>query len=363
MCQWCACSQNISVMEINVNSHHKYRDLRYDVLRIIAALSVVLLHVVAELGKNVNSTLGMVCLFINSMTRPCVPLFFMLTGAFMLKKKIEIPVLLKSKVLKYFLYFLSWSLAYMCFNSQLWAPNISIVSFFALWLDGEYHLWFLLSLCAVYLIQPLLYAIVHYADGKYIPYYLVCFFVFGLIIPELTPYVWHFFKIKIDIILPDICGYSGYAILGYYLANTWKRKISVKWLVLAFAIATLFPFIVNWSIAYFMGKIRYCSFGYLMFSTAVKAIVLFLLCQRVPQRMEGRPWVEKWVYRLSVLTFGLYLVHPFVISICLPIWKPDTLLSEIICVPVSFIVVMGLSILLCSIIICLPYIKKLILTK
>ena len=68
-----------------------HRNISYDLLRIQAAILVVLLHVSA-IGWNVISphkSQWMIINLYNSMTRGAVPIFFMLSGAFLLKKDID----------------------------------------------------------------------------------------------------------------------------------------------------------------------------------------------------------------------------------------------------------------------------------
>lgn len=335
------------------------RDVRYDMLRIAAALLVILLHVSAFYGENVSNTYKIGSLFFNSLSRPCVPLFFMLTGAFLLRRNIEISTLYREKVLKIFFVFVIWSFVYICFNGQLFHKNV-----FSMLLKGEFHLWFLLRLCGVYMMLPVLSAIVHYEDGKLVPYYLGCFFVFGLIVPELNQYTAYFMKINIDIIGVDIVGFTGYVVLGYYLLNVWQRKINVSLLLLAFVVAVLFPFIVNSTSLYLLGKVKYCSFGYLMMSTAVKAVVLFLLFKKIPQNISQYSMLRKWVSKLSQLTFGVYLLHPLIMYICLPFQGySNGVYSELFCILADFIVVVVLSFLLSYVIISLPYLKKAIMMK
>ena len=71
----------------------------YDLLRIQAAILVVLLHVSA-IGWNMISprkSQWMIINLYNSMTRGAVPIFFMLSGAFLLNKDIDIKDLYNKK--------------------------------------------------------------------------------------------------------------------------------------------------------------------------------------------------------------------------------------------------------------------------
>ena len=92
----------------------KQRNVSFDLMRICAAILVVLLHVAALKSKTVEPTSfeWQTMNFYNCFTRSCVPLFFMLNGAFSLKKDIDIKKLYLKKIIPLVLIYIVWSFLY-----------------------------------------------------------------------------------------------------------------------------------------------------------------------------------------------------------------------------------------------------------
>ncbi|MBQ7972421.1 MAG: acyltransferase family protein [Lachnospiraceae bacterium] len=72
----------------------KARNISFDVLRIISALSVVVLHVTTKfiMMNEVGSLDFRIANLINSISRFGVPVFFMISGAIFLDEKKEVTV-------------------------------------------------------------------------------------------------------------------------------------------------------------------------------------------------------------------------------------------------------------------------------
>ena len=67
------------------------RVIKYDILRVFASFAIVLLHVSASYWSvvDVNSKEFLVMTVYNSMTRFAVPVFFMLSGLFLVSRSEE----------------------------------------------------------------------------------------------------------------------------------------------------------------------------------------------------------------------------------------------------------------------------------
>ena len=77
--------------EMNRMSEQVNRDYSMDILRILAILIVILLHVSFPFFDNpLNSSQWIKALFPDTMSRWGVPVFVMISGAFMLQKNISI---------------------------------------------------------------------------------------------------------------------------------------------------------------------------------------------------------------------------------------------------------------------------------
>ena len=133
------------------------RIVKYDILRIIASFSIVLLHVSASYWSvvDLHGKEFLVMTIYNSMTRFAVPVFFMLSGLFLVSPRRENPMAGK-RILKLVMLFYVWSAFYAFqrivvdtlkgdFSMEVWRAALERFIF------GHVHMWFLQILCGFYL--------------------------------------------------------------------------------------------------------------------------------------------------------------------------------------------------------------------
>ena len=89
------------------------RIIKYDILRIVACFAIVLLHVSSSVldTVNVHSSEFLIMIVYNSLTRFAVPIFFMLSGLFLLSPDRE-NIKLGKRILKLVSLFYVWSAFY-----------------------------------------------------------------------------------------------------------------------------------------------------------------------------------------------------------------------------------------------------------
>ena len=152
-----------------MNQTSSSRQLHYDLLRIFASFMVVMLHVSAFYWDKIQPQTEQwraLNLF-DSAVRSCVPLFFMLSGAFLLAKELPLNKLLGKNVLHLAVVWLVWSVLYAVDAIGLPAFfHADAGQIFTAVVNGKYHLWFLPKMIEVYLMVPLLYAGTRMKEGK-----------------------------------------------------------------------------------------------------------------------------------------------------------------------------------------------------
>ena len=81
----------------------------------------------------------------------------------------------------------------------------------------------------VYFMLPILFSLVKYKNGKYLLYMCILFFVFGILIPTLRLFQYHYTIIPdtLEKFSYELVGYSGYFLLGHYLSKLDFKKVSV----------------------------------------------------------------------------------------------------------------------------------------
>ena len=169
------------------------RIISYDMIRIIAILSVILIHSAA---KYVTSfpTDSLDFLFGNlfdSIARIAVPLFVMLSGALLLREdKVFDFKEMKKYVIRIFCLLYSWSFILAVFY-QIVLPffeeqTISLKALVRAFLFGHYHQWYLFMIIGIYLVTPILKLFTKRENKKYILWFILLSILAQFSIPILN---------------------------------------------------------------------------------------------------------------------------------------------------------------------------------
>lgn len=309
--------------ESKVNST---RHVYMDVIRIIACVLVILVHVSAIDWSICMATDSqwMVLNVINSLGMSGVPLFFMISGALFLRKESELNVkYIWKKILFILLFYLSCLFFYNIFpficGRISWERNTIKQNLIGniLYGGGIYHLWFLPKLMVLYALAPILKS--GLATKKNCEYFLVLFAIFGLTIPLVLRYDFsahsYLESIQTRFGLFGLADSMGYFILGHYL-HEFSGELSKKKQILAACVAggmMVFIMVCN----YFEGLSKGAPTSNMSTPMSITCFVfvssLYLL---IKGYMTGyRPKKGDIILKyLSSLTLGIYFIHPFLIE-------------------------------------------------
>lgn len=294
-----------------------------DVIRVVACFWVILVHVSSDQMWNLptNSLDYQVSIFFNTFSISAPAIFFMLSGAIFLNPEfpaISVKKLWGKYILRMAVAYVFWSYLY---TFIIWLPYYTfsfetVKAYIREFFTGipMYHMWFIPAIISIYMVLPLLKPA--FADKQRCKYYLFLFTVIQILIPTILKFDFPYkFLLNSVYSRPPylLCiGYVGYFVLGYYL-----------------------------SIEEFHPKIRIILYvsGILGLLTAVGIDVYFSLCQDTVVLMMSDmfslnsfflaiavfvgfryiPWHRtktiRVISKLSRLTFGIYLVHPFFLKI------------------------------------------------
>lgn len=303
----------------------KKRLIYPDLLRIISIFSVLVLHAVGEIWGDIpiQSKSWVALVAIDGMFRFAVPVFIMVSGMFMLspQKDRGIKELYSKKVLRIITAFIFWSLVYTFFHlaSGFVTEGVSFKPDFQLtvnrFLLGEYHLWFMYMIAGLYIVTPLLRKIVE--KKSTMQYFIFIWFIFCIVanftglIPVIGNKIYGFidlFKISIAV------QYSGYYVLGYYLHNyTVKKPIKTAVYFLAI-LGTLGIVGVTVFTSFRSGETVSKYLGYLLPMTAFQSAALFLFFRDKFEDFNPSKKVQKAIFILSKISFGIYLSHILVMK-------------------------------------------------
>lgn len=253
----------------------------------------------------------------NVIARACVPLLFMVSGALLLPRQESLRDFYRKRFQRVIFPFLFWSVLYLLWNragfqNYTFANAVKTIIITILITPAEYHLWFMYELFGVYMLTPLIRKAV---DGKYetiLWYFMAIWFIFGplkRLFQTFVPY---------DIIfdLGYLTGYIGYFVLGYLLA----RIAIKKWMVWASAFVYLVSALFTGGITAYYFIYRPGMTEFYQYLLGINILFLsasaYILLKAAGEKIFSvpRPRLAKWAVSLTSASFGMYLVHVFVLN-------------------------------------------------
>jgi surface polysaccharide O-acyltransferase-like enzyme len=301
-----------------------------DILKLLAVLGVIFLHVsapfVVPFSTSMEWWIGNIY---DSLTRWCVPLFVMISGALILPKAGKLPLrrFLWARVGRILIPFLVWSAAYFAYRILVKEDDLAWRHFFQLLLTEPiyYHLWFIYMLIVLYLFAPAISAFLNGSPRKHAWYLIALWFLWASLLPvidkplEFEPYF-----------TPDMDDYSalrlsGYFLLGYMLKEV-RARTALQWLllVLAFAGGALVTILGTYVMSWNRGEFHAFFYKYFSITVVAMTLALFLIVKSIfDTRVEiGADGVERIrmnsprpVRRIGQSIFGLYLIHALVLEL------------------------------------------------
>ena len=282
-------------------------------LRIIATFAVIMLHVSSPIVVNYsNNSLSswFVSNFFDSLSRFCVPVFVMISGALLLGKSEDIVVFLQKRVKRILVPFLFWTFIYLSFNIFYFKTievhsfiDFSMKFFRSLWFGSVFHFWYIYMIIGVYLITPIVNPWVTSVNSKG---YFYFFSVWGISVFFLQ-FKFENYKPSIDLIY--FSKYIGYFVLGYFLSKSDFSKYK-KIILFVYYFSLL---IIVFGTFYFSSKqnsfVGYL-YDYFNFFVICNSISFFLIIKHF---FNFNFVKNSFFISLNEDSYGVYLVHVLVL--------------------------------------------------
>lgn len=293
--------------QINTKSE---RVLYIDALKTTAIFAVVLIHSAAIKINNLSpdSLDFTYANFMDSVSRFCVPVFFMASGATILSRQYDTMDFYKKRAARILPALLFWSLFFLSYRYFIKAENFGPTYATKAILSGNvyYHLWFLYSILIVYALSPFikkLFDSIRPPEG---------YAIFGIWFVSciLAPFAEHLLGQKFGFGYGELGLYSGYFALGYALSKS-QRHVSSSTLALLFVMSVLFVFYFTGIESAKSGGFEGYFYGYNSMFVFFESVSLFLLFKNVSVNSPAL----KSASMLSPLVFGIYLIHPLFLEI------------------------------------------------
>ena len=283
----------------------------HDIIRIIAAFMVIVIHsTVIFLASNKKNLMWGVGMEINSLCLVSVPLFFMTSGALLLRKnQILTKQQFKRRFLKQFIPFVCWSFVYLVARAALGKTEITIENILGMANEPAYYqFWFMYSLLAIYLLLPVLNIFIQNCSRRVLEYVLCLWLLFSVIQPTLAAFFpWAAISSHVDLVLCE--GYIGYFILGYYLREfgcSISRRKTMFLMIMGIA-----AIMIQAGVEYVVAGTHYQGYFYRTYLTpgvVIGAVGVFLFFQNINWK------VNEVVNRLSGYTLGVFYIHMLVLT-------------------------------------------------
>jgi surface polysaccharide O-acyltransferase-like enzyme len=318
-----------------------------DDIKLLATFLVILLHVSSFyiINSELFSYNWWVANFFESISRFCVPVFFIVSGFLTFNSNCEIGLsFLKRKVSRILLPFIFWSAFYMGFSFLkiiYLGKEIDPVFFLnELVLYGSYyHLWFLYSMIVIFLIAPFIKKVIIYNSN--LALFISVLFILIINILEVYFTASKNYSLQSLPVLILSFLYLPYFILGGLISYSYFNCLSKQVGVLLFSLGVIITFVLA---SLFGISYSYFYLSLPVFLTSISAVSLFSQ-QYVVIDVGFFSLISKYL-------FGIYLVHPFVLDL---IYFFNKLFSSYISlnfnvvfyIPLLTLIVFCLSFLIC----------------
>jgi surface polysaccharide O-acyltransferase-like enzyme len=353
-------------MQADASNNSVSRYLWADFIRNIGVFLVILLHVsgfVVLRWQDAQFANWMAGNIYNVFARVCVPLLFMLSGALLLPRNESILDFYRKRVQKVVFPFLFWSVLYLIWKgngltgvSVLVAAKSIILSI--LTQPAEYHLWFMYELFGIYLIVPILRIMISFGGDKYGWYFVGIWFLFG----PFQRLVETFLNRELIFDLGFLKGYIGYFVLGYLLTRIPMKKWMIWLAGVVYLISAIFTIYATLYYTQIANKLV-DDYQYMLgINIVFLSISFFILLKAAGQKLFSVPQlhIRKWVTHLAAASFGIYLIHVFVLNYLRTNWISPIDGPSIYMVPVTTILVFIISWVIIAILQKIPILRSLV---
>ena len=352
-------------MQIETTKPAASRYLWADWIRGIGILLVILGHVsgiVVQRFQNFNLNDWMAGNVYNVIARSCVPLLFMVSGALLLPRQESLRDFYRKRFQKVIFPFLFWSVLYILskesFADYTFVNAVKAIVKIILTRPAEYHLWFMYELLAIYLFTPVLRVFVNNANEEQLWYLMAIWFLFG----PVQRFLEFQFQFELIVDLGYLTGYVGYFLLGYLLTRIRITK-TMLWAAAAVYVGLgVYTGYVTYIYTDFAGKLV-DYFQYLLgLNIVLLAASLYILLKAWGDRLFSapHPWLEKVAVNLTSASFGMYLVHVFVLDFLKRYSISPLDGPAIYMIPVTTLVVFIISWIIIAILQKIPYVRSLV---
>jgi len=333
-----------------------------DALRVFANFLVIFSHSTGVDLKPLpfKSTNWKILFFYNSLPKPCVPLFIMISGIFFLdpKRPVTYSSLYKKSIPRLVRSYLFWTSYYSIIDDVF--VNIEGIQYhFSYTLVRDIlkkclvrggHLWYLSYAMGLYIVTPIFRELIH---NKTITWYTTGLSILAAqIIPTLCDFFDSFTHFGFSLVrefmdslrLSPVANYVNYFMLGYLLqVNTFTTKRPI-YAFYAFGIIGLVSTVILRFASCYSNRRDSGAFGdNNSFNVTLETLGIFMFFKYTVNsylpKLFKRRWFKKGLIFFSDCSFGIYLIHMTVYHAFIRLGFHPLSFNPIICGPLNSIAV------------------------
>ena len=352
------------------------RAVNVDLIRTIAMVGVLLLHAAGrfsitsselnQLNPLEFARWGIVDVYQSVAVPLGVPLFLMLSGALLLqpsKTDESLRVFFKKRWARIGLPSLFWGGAYFVWDFSVQKIPFSTAAIIQGILNGPYtQLWYLYVLVGLYLLTPILRAIIAQADETIIKYFIMLWVVAVAIIPFFRLFTTY----ELNSNVFTISGYVGFFVLGTYLSTVQIRRSTLLFFTfLGVGLTAIGTYVLATTNG---GTDMYFFQQYFSPTVILTSVMIFLLLFTIKpssgHTVNVSSKVNKLIKLISQNTLGIFFIHVMIIESIQLGYFGFTIsrytINPIIEIPLITVIVLFSSLAIILLLKKIPYLKRLI---
>ncbi|MBQ2881076.1 MAG: acyltransferase [Clostridia bacterium] len=307
---------------MNHMQNNTKRFVHLDLLRLIAIYLVIFNHT-GDRGftlfvNEIESPISLLYMMASVFCKIAVPLFFMISGALLLKKDESLKQLFLKRVLRIVVVLILISIPYYYWLQR--SNGIGLSDFFS-WIysnSASTSLWYLYSYLALLLILPFLRSMVkNMKKGDFL--YLICgYLVFVGIFPCVEYLVFQKIGVLHESLSPVLFMTQNvfYALMGYYFEHIFEEADHYKRNLVIGIVLSIISVLITCFITYYQVWIEGISdtqqmerfFNCFIF---IPTITVYCIIKNVGTKIKN-VGICKWISVLGSAVFGVYLIEKFI---------------------------------------------------
>ncbi len=341
------------------------RKINIEFIRVFAIFMTVMIHVsniyINNFQKIAIHSFDTAIVY-NSMSRICVPLFFMVSGIFLINQDYTFKKYIQ-RILKFILLLAFWSAVYFFLNNDEYRNITGVIANSILNANQtSRHLWFMYAIIGIYIALPFIRCMCKNMTREQENLFLILWLFFSGFDVIYVPLARFLTNSNVDITYPipiiNAAYYLGYFIGGHILYERFKKTKGDKkknlLCILCYILPTLVTILVTCFFSVQTDSVYDPMMWYRSVFTAIASFAVFVLVI-----INGENIKSRFIFNVSKHSFGIYLIH----MIFLNLLTENCNIIEfnpILAIPVITLGVYLISLICCFIISKIPLFNKLI---